>query len=134
MTAISGEDGSFQFDRVPHGNWLVREIASPIGFLLSEVSYPVEISTVQLTKVDEDYPDSKLSGAEFDVYQDTNGNKELDAEDKLVGTLTETSVGVYEMSGVEYGGHFVKERTAPEGFCLDENAYYFEITEHGSLI
>ena len=134
MTAISGEDGSFQFDRVPHGNWLVREIASPIGFLLSEVSYSVEISTVQLTKVDEDYPDSKLSGAEFDVYQDTNGNKELDAEDKLVGTLTETSVGVYEMSGVEYGGHFVKERTAPEGFCLDENAYYFEITEHGSLV
>ena len=38
------------------------------------------------------------------------------------------------MSGVEYGGHFVKERTAPEGFCLDENAYYFEITEHGSLV
>ena len=86
MTAVSGEDGSFQFDRVPYGNWLVREIASPIGFLLSEVSYPVEISTVQLTKVDEDYPDNKLSGAEFDVYQDINGNKELDAEDKLVGT------------------------------------------------
>ena len=151
MTAVSGEDGSFQFDRVPYGNWLVREIASPIGFLLSEVSYPLEISedgavieveventrirgTVQLTKVDEDYPDNKLSGAEFDVYQDINGNKELDAEDKLVGTLTETSVGVYEMSGVEYGGHFVKERTAPEGFCPDENAYYFEITEHGSLV
>ena len=102
MTAVSGEDGSFQFDRVPYGNWLVREIASPIGFLLSEVSYPVEISedgavieveventrirgTVQLTKVDEDYPNNKLSGAEFDVYQDINGNKELDAEDKLVG-------------------------------------------------
>lgn len=151
MTAVSGEDGSFQFDRVPYGNWLVREIASPIGFLLSEVSYPVEISedgavieveventrirgTVQLTKVDEDYPDNKLSGAEFDVYQDINGNKELDAEDKLVGTLTEASVGVYEMSGVEYGGHFVKERTAPEGFFLDKNAYYFEITEHGSLV
>ena len=44
MTATSSEDGSFGFDRVPYGNWLVREIESPTGFLLSEVSYPVEIS------------------------------------------------------------------------------------------
>lgn len=90
--------------------------------------------TVQLTKVDKDYPDNKLTGAEFDVYRDSNGNKELDAEDELVGTLTEVSTGVYEMDGVEFGGHFIKERTAPEGFYLDENAYYFEISEHGELV
>lgn len=151
MTAISSEDGSFGFDRVPYGNWLVREIESPTGFLLSEASYPVEISeggavveveientrirgTVQLTKVDENYPDNKLSGAEFDIYQDSNGNKEFDAGDKLLGTLTEASTGVYEMFGVECGGYFVKERTAPEGFRLDENAYYFEINEHGKTV
>ena len=84
--------------------------------------------------MDENYPDNKLSGAEFDVYRDSNGNKELDAEDKLLGTLTEVSTGVYEMVGVEYGGHFVKERTAPDGFRLDENAYYFEINEHGKTV
>ena len=151
MPATSAEDGDFSFDRVPYGNWLVREIESPRGFLLSEVSYPVEITedgavieveventrirgTVQLTKVDKDYPDNKLTGAEFDVYRDSNGNKEFDAGDELVGALTEVSTGVYEMDGVEFGGHFVKERTAPEGFYLDENAYYFEITEHGGLV
>lgn len=151
MTATSAEDGGFSFDHVPYGNWLVQEIESPRGFLLSEVSYPVEITedgavieveventrirgTVQLTKVDKDYPDNKLTGAEFDVYRDSNGNKEFDAGDELVGALTEVSTGVYEMDGVEFGGHFVKERTAPEGFYLDENAYYFEITEHGGLV
>ena len=30
---------------------------------------------LRLTKVDKDYPDNKLTGAEFEVYRDTNGNK-----------------------------------------------------------
>ena len=51
-----------------------------------------------------------------------------------IGTLTETSVGVYEMSDLVYGGYFVKEQKAPEGFYLDENAYYFEITENGKTV
>ena len=151
MTATSAEDGSFRFEHVPYGTWLVREIESPTGFILSETSYPVNISkdgavveievenirirgTVQLTKVDKDYPDNKLSGAVFDVYQDSNGNKELDAGDKLMGTLTEVSTGVYELAGVEYGGYFVQERTAPEGFRLDKNAYHFEIKENGKTV
>lgn len=151
MTATSSEDGSFRFDAVPYGNWLVREVESPTGFVLSNTSYPVEISEdgavieieventrirgiVQLTKVDESNTDNQLSGAEFDVYQDSNGNKEFDDGDKLVGTLSEVSTGVYEMDGVEYGGHFLKERTAPAGFRLDETAYYFEISEHGKTV
>ena len=52
----------------------------------------------------------------------------------MLGTLTETSVGVYEMSDLVYGGYFVKEQKAPEGFYLDENAYYFEITENGKTV
>lgn len=89
---------------------------------------------MQLTKVDKDYPDNKLTGAEFTVYCDSNGNKELDADDELLGTLTETSTGVYEMPDLIYGGYFVKETKAPEGFYPDENAYYFEITEHGKTV
>jgi len=90
--------------------------------------------TVQLTKVDKDYPDNKLTGAEFAVYRDSNGNKELDADDELLGTLTETGIGFYKMSDLSYGGYFVKETKAPEGFYLDEHAYYFEITEHGKTV
>ena len=90
--------------------------------------------TVQLTKIDRDYPDNKLTGAEFTIYRDSNGNKELDTDDELVGTLTETSIGVYELSDLLYGGYFVKETKAPEGFYLDGNAYYFEITEDGKTV
>ena len=151
LTATSAEDGSFSFARVPYGNWIVREIEAPTGFVLSEKTSPVTVDadgavieveientrirgTVQLTKTDRDSPDNKLTGAEFTVYRDSNGNKELDADDELVGTLTETGIGVYKMADLLYGGYFVKETKAPEGFYLDENVYYFEITEHGKTV
>lgn len=151
LTATSAEDGSFSFARVPYGNWIVREIEAPTGFVLSEKTHPVTVDadgavieveientrirgTVQLTKTDRDYPDSKLTGAEFTIYCDSNSNKELDADDELVGTLTETGIGVYKMSDLSYGGYFVKETKAPEGFYLDDNAYYFEITEGGKTV
>ena len=151
LTATSAEDGGFSFADVPYGNWIVREIEAPTGFVLSDETFAVTVDkdgavieveientlirgTVQLTKVDKDYPDNKLTGAEFAVYRDSNGNKELDADDELLGTLTETGTGVYEMPDLIYGGYFVKETKAPEGFYLDENAYYFEITENSKTV
>lgn len=151
ITATSAEDGGFSFADVPYGNWLVREIEAPTGFVLSDETFAVTVDkdgtvieieientlirgTVQLTKIDKDYPDNKLTGAEFAVYRDSNGNKELDADDELLGALTETGTGVYEMPDLFYGGYFVKETKAPEGFYLDENAYYFEIVEHGKTV
>ena len=151
MTVISSEDGSFSFANVPYGNWIVREIAAPEGFILSETAYEVSVSEhgevieieientlirgkVQLVKVDQDFPDSKLTGAIFELYRDSNGNKELDADDEKLGKLSEVSIGVYEQDALPYGGYFVKETKAPEGFVLDENAYYFEIKEQGATV
>lgn len=149
-TATSAEDGSFSFTGVPFGDWVLKELESPAGFILSDEVIPVtveedgqvvEISLaneriygdLRLTKVDKDYPDNKLTGAGFEVYRDTNGNKELDEGDELLGKMEETSTGIYEMAHILYGGVFVKETKAPEGFLLDENAYYVEIAEHGKI-
>lgn len=151
MSAISAEDSSFSFANVPFGNWVVHEIEAPAGFVLSEKSFVVTIDkdgaiieveientlirgNVQLTKTDRDYPDNKLTGAKFTVYRDSNGDKAFDENDEKIGELSEVSTGVYEMHDLTYGGYFVKEQQAPEGFCLDENAYYFEITEHGKTV
>ena len=151
LTAVSKEDGGFSFADIPYGNWLVREIEAPTGFVLSDKTFAVTVDkdgavieveientlirgTVQLMKVDKDYPDNKLTGAEFAVYRGSNSNKELDADDELLGTLTETGIGIYEMPDLCYGGYFIKETKAPEGFYLDEHAYYFEITEHGKTV
>ena len=38
------------------------------------------------------------------------------------------------MNDLLFGGYFVKEKTAPQGFYLDDNAYYFQITENGKTV
>ena len=151
LTTVSSEDGSFSFVGVPYGKWIVREIKAPTGYILTEESYPVTVNyhgeiieieivnerirgTVQLTKVDADYPENKLTGAEFEVYRDTNGNKQLDESDELIGKMSEVELGVYSLTDLLYGGYFVKETVAPEGFYLDSTAHYFEITENGETV
>ena len=146
MTATSENDGSFSFDKVPYGNWIVREIEQPAGFVLDDISYEVIVSengqvieveivneyvhgNIRLTKVDEDYPDNKLTGATFEVYKDVNGDGKLDDGDELIGTLTETTTGIYEMKELLYGKYLVRETKAPEGFELDKGVYSVFIEE-----
>ena len=148
QTTTSADDGSFSFEKVPYGTWVIREIESPTGFVLSEeeiavtvgkVDEVVEIELVnyfikgniELTKVDTDYPDNKLTGAVFEVYADTNGNGEFDKDDKLCGEMTELEGGVYQMTELRYGKYFVREKTAPDGFVLDDGVYGVSIEENG---
>ena len=123
MTAVSGDDGSFSFENVPYGNWYIREIKPLTGFVLNETVYDVNISeneqvveieivnklvrgNIALTKVDAEYTDTKLTGAVFEVYKDSNDNGELDSEDELIGTLTEKEIGQYEMNDLLYGRYY----------------------------
>lgn len=105
-TTVSAEDGSFSFAEVPYGTWVIREIESPTDFVLSEEEIAVTVSevdevveielvnyfikgSIELTKVDEDYPENKLSGAVFEVYSDTNGDGKLDKEGRTRRRLQE---------------------------------------------
>ena len=149
-TTTSEDDGSFSFAKVPYGNWIIREIESPTGYVLSDEEIPVTISkvdevveielvnefitgSIELTKVDEDYPDNKLTGAVFEVYADKNGDGKLDDGDELLGEMGELGDGVYQMSDLRYGKYLVREKTAPEGFLLDENVYPVSIEEDGKV-
>ncbi|WP_337668929.1 SpaA isopeptide-forming pilin-related protein [Ruminococcus bicirculans (ex Wegman et al. 2014)] len=44
MTAVSDENGHFEFDKIPYGEYIVREIEAPTGYIFSDESYPVTIS------------------------------------------------------------------------------------------
>lgn len=152
-------DGNGQFTTVYYAcgdDWTIREITPSEGYLLDDTVYPVGAEPqrytaeynpialdvteqvirggVTLTKVDKDYPENKLEGAVFEVYRDSNRNQELDAEDELLGTMEELGGGEYALTGLCYGGYFAKEAQAPEGFYLDENAYYFAITTDGETV
>ena len=140
MTVTSKEDGSFSFEQIPFGIWYVREIKQPTGFVLNETVYEVNISenkqvveieivnefvrgNITLTKVDADFPDNKLTGAIFEVYQDNNADGKPDDGDTLIGTLTESEAGIYEIKDLLYGHYLIKETKAPDGFLLDTGIY-----------
>ena len=148
QTTTSKDDGSFSLAKVPYGTWIIREIESPKGFVLSEEEIAVTIGKVdevveielvnyfiqgniELTKVDKDYPDNKLSGAVFEVFADTNKNGEFNKDDELIGEMSEIDGGIYQMKELRYGKYFVREKTAPTGFVLDEKVYTVSIEEDG---
>lgn len=155
-TYTTNESGQFTTtDYICGNDWTIRELSPSEGYLLDDTVYPVGAEPqhytekynpialdvteqvirggVTLTKVDKDYPENKLEGAVFEVYRDSNRNQELDAEDELLGTMEELG-GEYALTGLCYGGYFAKEAQAPEGFYLDENAYYFAITTDGETV
>ena len=152
MVTESNPIGYFEFDRVPVGNWGIREIAAPEAFVLSEETFPVEITedgqtieitmenqiirgTVETTKVDADFPENTLSGAIFEVYADVDHNGEFDPDiDKLVGEMAESEGGVYQLKDLQYGDYFLHEKEAPEFFQRDEGCYPFSITENGAIV
>ena len=163
LTVTTGEDGSFAFENIPYGHWIVKEISAPALYTVSPEEHHIYIGAdgqtiefrvdntlirgrVQLHKTEAvDEPSSVesdkentflrfLSGAVFELYEDANGNKELDAEDTLVGALKETDGGFHMAEDLLAKGYFVKEKKAPEGYQPDEKAYYFAITEDGQTV
>lgn len=141
LTTVSAEDGSFTFADIPYGEYVVREIAAPEGYVMDDTPYTVKVEqngavieieitnklirgSVQLTKVDKDYPDHHLNGAVFEVYRDG----------KLVGQMEELSDGVYKLDDLPYGDYTLKETEAPKGFFLDEKTYSFSIKEDGKTV
>ena len=167
LTVTTAEDGSFSFENIPYGHWIVKEISSPALYTVSPEQHHIYIGvdgqrieikventlirgSVQVMKTeavdepssvkkeDKDNKDNNtflrfLYGAVFDLYEDANGNKEFDSEDTKIGTLKESDAGYHTAEGLLAKGYFVKESKAPEGYQLDENAYYFAITEDGQV-
>lgn len=144
MTSESDSKGEFGFEEVPFGSYIVHEIEAPTGYILSDESYPVTVcedgeiieitaknmkirGNITVIKIDEEYPDNRLSGAEFTVYSDEK------CENKI-GVLSETEKGVYVLENLEYGKYFLKETVAPDGFVIDENIYPFSIENDGETI
>jgi uncharacterized surface anchored protein len=142
LTATSDENGAFAFENVPYGCWVVAEIEPPEGYVLGGERFYVDIDkneklieislknrriygNVQLTKVDAEYPQNKLVGAVFEVF---------DKGGKLVGEMKSIIPGIYVLQGLPFCEYSLKEKVAPEGFILDENTYDFAIKTDGETV
>lgn len=135
-------NGKFELAELPTGKYTITEINNAEGYLpktqvktitvtkdataSAEFVNKVIVGNVTLTKVDEDYPEIKLTGAVFTVYKSDKKT--------VVGTLKETETGVYSLDGLVYGDYYVQETKAPEYFVRDVNFYYFEIVNDGETV
>ena len=135
-------NGKFELTELPTGKYTITEINNAEGYLpktqvktitvtkdataSAEFVNKVIVGNVTLTKVDEDYPENKLTGAVFTVYKSDKKT--------VVGTLKETETGVYSLEGLVYGDYYVQETKAPEYFVRDVNFYYFEIVNDGETV
>jgi len=135
MTAVSDENGYFEFDEIPYGEYIVREIEAPTGYILSGESYPVTVCedgetitirtvnkpiTVEVSKVD--VYGEELIGADMQLE---NADGEIIDEWISDGTnhiVTELPAGDYTL----------KEIAAPDGYVIATDIE-FEVFVDGTI-
>ena len=139
--AESSEDGSFSFENIPYGVWLVRELASPDGYVLSDEIFEVQItengSVIELGNLENRPVTGKLELTKLDVSTGkplpNAGFRIKDAEGNTVveGYTDEHGIARFTLG---YGEYTYEEFAAPEGYLLDTTPHAFAITEDGQLI
>lgn len=114
----SGKDGLFVFEKIPYGNWLVKELQPADDYLANEEIYPVRISengqTIGITVVNDRIPEIGTQAA-------VDGEKEICATE--VFTLTDTVSYSHLIPGKEYVlvGTLMDKSTG-KAFIENENA------------
>lgn len=146
LTAESAQDGTFKFEKVPFGTWVVREIQPAKGFVLNEKAYPVTVSedgnvvNIQLenryirgniegTKLDED--GNVIAGAVFGLFRE--GETEF-TEETAVRVTESDSNGKFRFEDIRYGKWIIRELKPATGYVLNETPFEVEITEDGKTV
>lgn len=135
MTEKSDEQGKFEFAEVPYGEYIVKEIAAPTGYILSNESYPVTISedgefieitavnqpiTVEISK--QDIYGEELSGAEMEL---------INSDGETVEKWTSDGTN-HVVTNLPAGGYTLKEVAAPDGYIIATDIE-FEVFADGSV-
>lgn len=85
--------------------------------------------SIFVIKTDPDYPERRLEGASFKVYQDAAMDGEFDSKGDTFYCNLEGDKGIYWVDGLPAGSYLLHEEKAPEGYLPDTKYYPFDITE-----
>lgn len=124
ITAVSGEDGTFLFENVPYGNWLIKELQPADGYLSNDEIYPVRISengqTVGITVVNDRTP-------EIGTKATVNGEKTATAEGDI--TIEDTVSYKHLIPGKAYTVKgILMYKSTGKAFLVDGKELTSEVT------
>ena len=139
-TLTTNRVGYAESDYLPAGNYYLKEIEAPAGYIISDEVYSVTITmgnsepvVIQITNRKNEVIISKLdianteplAGAAFSIY---------DASGELFASGVTDENGEIRLSGLPAGRYTFVETAAPSGFILSEHIYEFSVDEHGNII
>lgn len=146
MVTESAEDGTFKFESIPYGTWVVREIEPAVGFVLNEKAYQITIKEdgdvveiklenhyirgdIEGLKLDED--GNVIAGAKFGLFK--SGTTEFTEENALLVTETD-SEGKFRFENIRFGKWIVRELVPATGYVLNETPIDVNIQTEGEII
>ncbi|WP_242218047.1 SpaA isopeptide-forming pilin-related protein [Bacillus cereus group sp. BfR-BA-01380] len=139
-TITSDHTGVAELHQLPIGTYSVKEVQAPEGYVLDPTIKKVTVQTnesallkvenkhiqgeLEISKVDFADDNTKLSNAEFTIYNQ-QGQEVAKGKTDANGVIT---------FKLPYGTYTYKETLAPEGYILSENTFSFEIKEDGQIV
>ena len=140
-TAVSDASGAFHFADVVFGNYLLRELEAPAGYVLSDEIFEVRItensSVIELGNLENKPMTGELELKKLDVSTGKplpNAGfriKDADGNVMIEGYTDEHGIARFTLG---YGEYTYEEFSAPEGYLLDTTPHAFAITEDGQII
>ena len=130
VTTKTDKDGAFSFSNIPYGEWIVKEVVAPTGYVVDATQHHIHISddgvVINITMVDKQVLISKtdvtsgqeLAGAELTIT-DERGN--------VIDSWTSTDTAHYANGLVEGQKYTLTEKTAPYGYEV-ANSIVFLVT------
>ena len=138
MTAVSDENGHFEFDKIPYGEYIVREIEAPTGYILSDESYPVTISedgeVIEIKAVNKSTK-VRISKQDITTGEELPGaTLQIIDEDGNVATEWVSTDEAHFIEGKLIAGkeYTLRETIAPDGYEI-ANEIRFTVNEDGSV-
>ncbi|WP_242475763.1 SpaA isopeptide-forming pilin-related protein [Bacillus cereus group sp. N6] len=138
-TITTNEKGIASLDNLEIGTYVVKEVKSPVGYVLQDTPQTVEVKTSEIAnitvenhKIKGNVEIKKLSDSgkilpnvEFIVYT---------ADGKEVTKVVTNEKGIAKVENLPFNKYFFKETKGIEGYLVNETKYPFEISEQGKIL
>lgn len=145
-TVVTDKNGYAEFTDLKLGKYIVKEIETENGYVLNNQEYEFNLEykdqytaiiekeitlknylkkgTIEFTKTD--FVDNEpIPNTLMELYTENN---------ELIFTGRTNSKGKITIKDLKVGRYYFVEKEAPEGYLLNEDKLWFEITEDGEIV